>query len=143
MAFASASSRLSPIPPLHAILLAFPFPMFLTALASDVAYWQTFQIQWSNFSAWLIAAGLLGGGFTVLWAFIDLLRFRAAGNGRRPIYFVVLLAMFVLGFINALIHAKDAAATMPMGLYLSVIATLLALVAAWIGYSGFRTVEVT
>ncbi|MGN6303516.1 MAG: DUF2231 domain-containing protein [Mesorhizobium sp.] len=142
MAFASASSDWSPIHPLHAVLLAFPFPMFLAALASDIAYWQTFQIQWSNFSAWLIAAGLLGGGFAALWALIDLLRFRAVRGGRRPIYFVVLLAMFVLGLINALIHAKDAAATMPTGLYLSIIATLLALVAAWIGYSGFRTVEV-
>jgi hypothetical protein len=50
--------------------------------------------------------------------------------------------MFVVGFINALVHAKDAAATMPTGLYLSIIATLLALVAAAIGYSGFRSVEV-
>jgi uncharacterized membrane protein len=50
--------------------------------------------------------------------------------------------MWVLGFVNALVHAKDAWATMPEGLYLSVITTLLALVAAWIGYSGFRGREV-
>jgi hypothetical protein len=31
---------------------------------------------------------------------------------------------------------------MPEGLVLSAIAALLALVAAWIGYSGFRTREV-
>ena len=58
------------------------------------------------------------------------------------IYFLVLLVMWVLGFINALVHAKDAWATMPDGLYLSVVAALLALVAAWIGYSGFRAGEV-
>lgn len=50
--------------------------------------------------------------------------------------------MWVLGFINALVHAKDAWATMPEGLYLSAVTTLLALAAAWIGYSGFRSVEV-
>lgn len=141
-AFASASSRWTPVHPLHAILLAFPFPLFLAAFASDIAYWKTFQIQWANFSAWLIAAGLLGGGFVMLWALVDLFRFRTAGTGRRLVYFVVLLVTWVLGFINALVHAKDAAATMPEGLYLSIIVTLLAFVAAWIGYSGFRTAEV-
>lgn len=141
-AFASASSRhWNPIHPVHAILLAFPFPLFLAALVSDFAYWQTFQIQWANFSAWLVAGGLLGGGIALLWAFVDLFRFRSAGFGRPHIYFIVLLVMWVLGFINALVHAKDAAATMPEGLYLSIIATLLALAATWIGYSGFRSGE--
>jgi uncharacterized membrane protein len=61
----------------------------------------------------------------------------------RPlIYFVLLLVMWVLGFISALVHAKDAWATMPEGLYLSAVTTLLALAAAWIGYSGFRSAEV-
>ena len=50
--------------------------------------------------------------------------------------------MWILGFVNALLHAKDAWATMPEGLYLSVIVAAPALVAAWIGYSGFRTLEV-
>lgn len=140
-AFASASSRWKPVHPLHAILLAFPFPLFLAALVSDLAYRQTFQVQWANFSAWLIAAALLGGGFAMLWAFVDLFRFRTDGMGRRQVYFLVLLVTWVVGFINALVHAKDAAATMPAGLYLSAIATLLALVGAWIGYSGFRSVE--
>lgn len=133
-----APDSLKPIHPLHAILLAFPFPLFLAALASDVAYWASFEIQWANFSSWLIAGGLLVGAFASLWALVNLFR-RGAGRGRRPIiYLVVLIAMWVLGFVNALVHAKDAWATMPAGLYLSALATLLALIAAWIGYSGFR-----
>jgi uncharacterized membrane protein len=46
--------------------------------------------------------------------------------------------MWGLGFVNALVHAKDAWATMPEGLYLSAVTAFLALVAAWIGYSGFH-----
>ena len=34
----------APLHPLHAILLAFSFPLFLGALISDLAYWGTFQI---------------------------------------------------------------------------------------------------
>lgn len=138
----SYPGHLRPLHPLHAILLAFPFPLFLGALLSDLAYRSSFQVQWANFSAWLIAGGLVGGGFALLWALVNLFR-RGTARKRRPIiYFVVLLAMFVLGFVNALVHAKDAWAIMPEGLYLSVIATLLALVAAWIGYSGFRVGDV-
>jgi uncharacterized membrane protein len=138
----SAPRPLRPLHPLHAILLAFPFPLFLGALLSDLAYWASFQIQWANFSSWLIAGGLLVGAFALLWALINLFR-SGPGRRRRPIvYFVVLLAMWGLGFVNALVHAKDAWAIMPEGLYLSVITTLLALVAAWIGYSGFRAGEV-
>ena len=78
----------------------------------------------------------------MLWALVNLFRSGTAGKRRAAIYFVVLLAMWVLGFVNAFVHAKDAWATMPEGLYLSAITTLLAFVAAWIGYSGFRTREV-
>ncbi|OSN62478.1 hypothetical protein BV349_04778 [Pseudomonas syringae pv. actinidiae] len=37
--------------PLHATLLAGTVPLFLGALLSDIAYYQTFQIQWSNLCA--------------------------------------------------------------------------------------------
>ena len=130
-----------PLHPLHAILLAFPFPLFLGALLSDLAYRSTFHVQWANFSSWLIAGGLFVGAFAVLWALINLFRRGTASKGRLIVYFVVLLLMWGLGFVNALVHAKDAWATMPESLYLSVITTLLALVAAWIGYSGFRSGE--
>ncbi|MBB3018336.1 putative membrane protein [Microvirga lupini] len=138
----SHSGDLRPLHPLHAILLAFPLPLFAGALASDLAYRASFHIQWANFSSWLIAGGLVGGGFALLWALINLFRRGPARKGRLVVYFIVLLAMWGLGFVNALIHAKDAWATMPEGLYLSAITTLLALVAAWVGYSGFRTGEV-
>jgi hypothetical protein len=74
----------------------------------------------------------------VLWAFVNLFRRDAGNRGRLIVYFLALLATWVLGFVNVLVHAKDAWATMPEGLYLSAITALLALAAAWIGYSGFR-----
>ena len=40
------------------------------------------------------------------------------------IYFFLLLSMWVLGFFNALVHAKDAWATMPEGLFLSAVTAL-------------------
>ena len=137
----SATSFPRPLHPLHSILLAFPLPLFLGALLSDYAYWSSYQMQWANFSSWLIAGGLLVGGFALLWALIDLIRSGAARRTRAAVYFVVLLAMWVIGFVNALVHAKDAFAIMPEALFLSAAAAVLALVAAWMGYSGYQTRE--
>jgi len=133
---------MKPIHPLHAIFLAFPLPLFMGALVSDFAYWSSYHVQWINFSAWLIAGGLLVGAFALLWAITESVRYRKAGPGRPLAYLAALLVMWVLGFVNALVHAKDAWATMPTGLVLSVIVTLLALAASWIGYSRWRAVEV-
>lgn len=124
--------------PVYAMLLAFSFSLFLGALVSDLAYWSSYHVQWANFASWLIAGGLLGGGFALLWALVDLVRDRTERRPRRAAYSATLLATWVLGFINALVHAKDAWATMPEGLYLSAITALLSLAAAFIGYSGFR-----
>jgi uncharacterized membrane protein len=134
-----APALLRPLHPLHAILLAFPLPLFLGALLSDLAYWKSFHVQWANFSSWLIAGGLLVGGFVLLWALIDLVRSGTARRRRAAIYFVVLLAMWVLGLVNAFVHGKDAFAIMPEALYLSAVVTLLALVSAWMGYSGYQS----
>lgn len=123
--------------PVHATLLAGSVPLFLGAMLSDIAYFKTYEIQWSNFSAWLIAGGLVFCGLALLFAVVNLIRARHR-KGRPLAYFIVLLATWLLGFINALEHAKDAWATMPLGLVLSVIVTVLACAATWIGLSNLR-----
>lgn len=124
--------------PLHAILLAGTVPLFLGGLLSDIAYFQSYQIQWSNFASWLIAGGLLFCGLALLFALANLLR--APHKAGRPVmYFLLLLVTWVLGLVNAFEHAKDAWAVMPTGLVLSVIVTLLACVAAWTGLTNLRS----
>ena len=119
-----------------AFLLAAAFPLFLGALWSDYGYSTSFELQWSNFASWLVAGGLVFLGIALLFAIVDLIR------GRRALlYFVLLLAGFVLGVINALVHARDAYAVMPTGLVLSLVVTVLVGVATWIAFAGLRTGE--
>lgn len=130
----------SPPGPLHAILLAGTVPLFLGALLSDITYFQTYQIQWSNFASWLIAGGLVFCGLAVLFALVNLIRADRKA-GRPVIYLVLLVVTFALGLVNAFEHAKDAFASMPSGLILSALTTLLIAVTAWLGLTSIRSGE--
>lgn len=124
--------------PIHAVLLAGALTLFLGALISDAAYGVTYELQWKNFASWLIVGGLLPGGITLVWSLFDL---RRAGPRRAPnaVYFVLLLAVWILGFTNATVHAMDAWASMPAGLFLSAVVALLAIAATAMGFSRPRT----
>jgi uncharacterized membrane protein len=112
-------------------------PLFLGALLSDLAYSQSYELQWKNFASWLIVGALVLSGFALLWAFIEMLRKDRRGV-RRIIDFLLLLAAWILGFINALIHTKDAWASMPEALILSALTAVLAIAATGFGFSTRR-----
>jgi uncharacterized membrane protein len=126
------------IHPLHAVLLASSLPLFLGALLSDWAYYSTYEIQWINFAAWLNAGAMLFLGAALLWTAIDFLRADVARDRSSILHLLVVLATFILGFIAALVHAKDAWATMPSGLILSFIVLLLAIWSVWLGFTTLR-----
>ena len=121
--------------PLHAVFVGGALSLFLGAALSDVAYAMLFDIQWNNFASWLLVGALLFGGVAMVLAIIDLFRPYQRARGIIP-YALVLIAAWIVGFFNALIHARDAWASMPTGLVLSVITVVLAGAATWL---GFRT----
>ena len=123
--------------PLEGVLLAGSLPLFLGVLLADLAYGSSYEIQWKNFASWLIVGALVLCGVALLWALIDLVR--GDGRGRRRIlYLGILLAAWIFGFVNALVHAKDAWASMPAALVLSVMVAVLAIAATWLGFSSAR-----
>ena len=124
-----------PIHALHAVLLAGTVPLFLGVLLCDLAYFSSHEIQWKNFASWLLVGALVFGGFALLWALVDLVRV-AARVRSRVVYFALLVAILILGFIDALVHAGDAWASMPGGLILSAIVVVLVLAATWSGFSN-------
>lgn len=123
--------------PLHLFLLGGATCLFVGAFLSDWTYFSTHEIQWKNVADWLLFAGLVLGGFALLWALIDFVR---AGHerGRRGIYLLLLLAAWVLAVIDELIHGKDAWASMPEALIISGIVSALAVAATVLGFSAIR-----
>lgn len=132
MAVESVYSRT--IHPLHAVLLAGAASLFLSAALSDAAYASTYEIQWNNFASWLLVGGLICAAIALVFAIVDVSRAHRRVPGVVT-YAVILLVTWVVGFFDALMHARDAWASMPAGLVLSVIVTLLAVVATWLGFA--------
>lgn len=124
--------------PLHAVLLAGALPLFLGALLSDIAYARHYEIQWNNFASWLVAGGLVLGGIAVGCAVAGVFG-KGSRTRRRIAYLLVLLAAWIVQFFNALMHARDAWASMPTGLVLSLIGTVLFAIAVGLGFWAPRT----
>lgn len=124
--------------PLHAILLGFPITLFSSALVTDIAYLRTAEIQWTNFSAWLITGALVFGGLVLAWALVSLvLGWRSEARRPRMVYAGVLAVMWLLGLVNAFKHSQDGwSSVQTFGLMLSILCTLLALVAGVLAFTA-------
>lgn len=125
--------------PVHALLLAFPVALFPAGLLSDLAYFNTAEIQWSNFSSWLIAGANLFAGLLLLWSLGSLLLGRLrARKVRQLIYAVLVAVMFVTGSVNSLHHARDGWHSVgSLGITLSVLCSVIALTIGILAHTRF------
>ena len=133
-----AAARMNFVHPLHGLLLAFPIALFASALAFDITYLNTEVVQWSHFSAWLIAGAEVFGGLVLLWVIVDFIRFRNTSLRRRAlVYLVLIAAMWIGGLLNSFQHSRDGWSSVgSFGLVLSILTAVLALAAGWLAYSA-------
>jgi uncharacterized membrane protein len=112
--------------------------LLIAACATDVMYYQTALPQWANFSAWLIAAGLVLVLVAAIFLGIDFATGRAGRINWVP--FLLLAAAALLSVVNVLVHSRDAwTSVVPQGLTLSAIVTILLLITA---IGGWRVTTV-
>ncbi len=122
----------------YGLLLAFPIALFSFAVATDIAYLRTAELQWTNFSAWSITVGLVFGAVALVCSLLGvLLALRSTRRGARLVHAAALAAMCVFGLINAFKHSQDGWSSVGLlGLVLSIVTALAALVAGALAYSG-------
>ena len=123
--------------PIHGMLAAYPLAFFTGALVSDIAYLNTAEMQWANFSVWLIAGGLLMGVLAAIVGIVDAIANRGRQRARRPWpHSVGTALMMALALLNAFIHSRDAwTSVVPTGIILSAIVSVLAIATSWSGYA--------
>ena len=117
------------------MLVDFTLVCFVGALLTDIAYANTANIQWTNFSQWLIAFGTLFAGIAAIFGMID---FFFGNRSDRPtigwIHMIANLVLFVVALFNNFVHARDGwTSVVPTGLTLSIITVLLLLVSGHLG----------
>lgn len=134
----ASNARRRTLHPVHAVLLASALPLFLGALLGDWAYSSTYEVQWINFAAWLNAGAMVFAGLALAWAVIDFFRAGRARDRHSAMYVAALVTLFAVGLLTAFIHTRDAWATMPAGLIMSLLTFLVAVVAVWLGFSTLR-----
>jgi uncharacterized membrane protein len=116
--------------PMHTAFWHFAMACFLGTFITDLTYWKTAEMTWANFSAWLLAAGLLLGVVAALVGLIDWLVGRLVGMHRPTLVFLLgNVIVLALSFLNSLVHSRDAwTSVVPIGIGLSAVVAVLILV---------------
>jgi uncharacterized membrane protein len=130
------ASRFSITSAIFDVLDPIPFGFFVGALIFDILYSNTFTVLWVKAAAWLISIGLV---FAIIPQLINLGR-TWFGKGRvrtrnLALNFWLQVIAIVAALLNAFVHSRDAYATMPAGMWLSIV-TVLAMVIGRIALAG-------
>jgi uncharacterized membrane protein len=123
--------------PIHPMLVPFPIVCFVGVLVTDVVYWRSAQMMWADFSAWLLAIGLLMGGLAAVAGVIDFLGNRLI-RAQAPAWphMIGNIVVLLLALLNAFVHTRDAwTSVVPLGLTLSLITVLIMLGTGWLGWA--------
>ena len=108
------------------LLNPIPFGFFVGALIFDAVYANSADSLWVKSASWLIAIGLL---FAVVPRLINLVRVwfpgpRPSTARDKGAFFLYLLGI-AAAIVNAFVHGRDAYATIPEGLLLSILTVAL------------------
>lgn len=101
----------------------FAAAFFTFALIADLAYIQTVVLMWQDFASWMLFAGLVAAGFSVLLWLISLAVYRPV-----PVWPLLALQALIiaLAFVNSLLHAGDGwTAIVPWGVGVSAATVVL------------------
>jgi uncharacterized membrane protein len=122
-----------PGPPLHPGFIVAGSTLLIAAFVTDVIYCSTSIWQWANFSAWLIAGGLILALVATIVLVIDFVIGRA--RRIRWVSFGAVAAAALLSLLNVFIHSRDGwTSVVPDGIAVSSVVTVLLLVAAVRGW---------
>ncbi|MEA2737260.1 MAG: hypothetical protein QOH05_567 [Acetobacteraceae bacterium] len=119
--------------PILRTLAAFPIACFSGALATDIAYAGTADMLWADFSAWLLAVGMIMGGLATMVGIVDFVVDRTL-RAHRALWPVMIgsLLVLILGLFNNFVHSRDAwTSVVPLGLELSAATVVVMLITIW------------
>lgn len=117
----------------HPFFVGLGGALLMAALFTDYMYSSNALMQWANFSAWLITGGLV---VALIAAIVLLVEISLGRTGPiRWLDFGLVAAAAILSLVNVFVHTRDAwTSVVPTGITLSVIVSILLLVAGLRGW---------
>ena len=120
---------------IHPMLIVFPLGLLITSVAFDIVHLVTGNGFWAEVAFWMIAAGIIGGLVAAPFGLIDWLAIpkgtRAKSVGMwHGIGNVAVLLLFVASW---LVRADEPTTPGALAVGLSIVATMLGGVTAWLG----------
>ena len=130
----ASRSGTGPLPrPIHPFFVGLGSTLLMAALFTDYMYLSNALMQWANFSAWLITGGLVLALVAVIVLVIEV--FAGRTGPIRWFDFALVGVAAILSLVNVFVHTRDAwTSVVPTGITLSVIVTILLLVAGLRGW---------
>lgn len=130
--------------PYSSLILPVPVVCFVGALLTDVAYSSSGGVlQWSNFSAWLLAAGLLFGAIAAILMIIDLVRLPQLRSAWGWGALALLVVTLVIELVNSFVHSRDGwTAVVPTGMILSAIGAVIIMSYGWLWHESRYAPEI-
>lgn len=125
-------------PPLHPTIVCFPIACLSGALLTDIVYWRTAEMMWTDFSAWLVSAGVILGWLAAIAGIVDLVGRRyATAPAPAWVYAAGHLIALILATFNMFLHTRDAwTSVVPWGLALSIATIVVLILTMWIGWAA-------
>ncbi|MGI4875970.1 MAG: DUF2231 domain-containing protein [Janthinobacterium lividum] len=113
--------------PLFRLVFGFAAACFVGALATDIVYADGAEMQWSNFSMWLITAGLVVAAIAAVVGIVELFTSRPGRwlSTGWPLP-VGAAAASIVALFNAFVHSRDAyQSVVPTGITLSIVTVVI------------------
>jgi uncharacterized membrane protein len=121
--------------PIHPMLIPFPIAFFVGTFVCDLVYWQTNNPAWAQATVWLLGAGLVMAALAAVIGLIDVfgdVQIRELSTTWWHAGANVLVVLVELYNLFAR-YEYGAAAIVPNGLVLSLVAVVLLLFSGWKG----------
>lgn len=122
--------------PLHPLIVTFPIAFLVSVLATDVAYWLTFDPFWAQVSVWLLGAGFVSGIVAAITGMLDFLKIDRVRRRRAGwLHMGGNVAALTLTLINWVIRLRGGitGTIVPTGLILSLVVAGLLGLTGWYG----------
>ena len=121
--------------PFHPLIVTFPIAFLVGVLGTDIGYWWTRNLFWSQVSLLLLAAGLVTGILAAITGMVDFLKIeRVQEHTAGWVHMIGNITALVLALINLIIRwGNPTGAILPTGIIISFAIAALLGITGWYG----------